>query len=142
MNPSLLIYQWVLLAFAAWTLTLMVFGIGILRWQRILAGRARLTDFPGDTPHGSPGYRRLVRAHANCIENLPVYTAIVVCATWRAVDSTAMDVCAMILIAARILQSAIHIARQETSITVALRFSCFMAQLVAMVAMGIEIVRA
>ena len=69
---------WVLLLFAGWTVaTLMATG-GVYRWSRILSGRAALSDFPADALHGSDWYRRAVRAHANCVENLPLYAAIVV----------------------------------------------------------------
>jgi uncharacterized MAPEG superfamily protein len=66
-----------LLAFALWTITLLAFTIGVLRWTLIFSGRAELKSFPGDEPHGSPFYRRATRAHANCVENLPVFGAIV-----------------------------------------------------------------
>jgi hypothetical protein len=63
--------QWVLLAFAAWTVAMLICTVGVSRWSKILGGSAKLTDFPADTPHGSPVYRRMMRAHANCVENLP-----------------------------------------------------------------------
>ena len=53
---------WMLLAFGCWTLLVMVVLVGMRRWSLILAGRAALTSFPGDTPHGDPAYRRAVRA--------------------------------------------------------------------------------
>lgn len=55
------------LAFAMWTITILMLGVGIHRWSLILAGKAELKSFPGDEPHGPPLYRRIVRAHANCI---------------------------------------------------------------------------
>ena len=68
---------WAVLAFATWTIAILMLGVGVYRWSLILAGKAELKSFPGDEPHGSPLYRRAVRAHANCVENLPVFTAIV-----------------------------------------------------------------
>jgi hypothetical protein len=53
-----------LLAFALWTITLLAFTIGIVRWALIFSGKAELKSFPGDEAHGSPFYRRATRAHA------------------------------------------------------------------------------
>ena len=69
---------WVLLLFAGWTLATLLATVGVYRWSRILTGRAALSEFRADEQHGSDWYRRAMRAHANCVENLPVYAAIVV----------------------------------------------------------------
>jgi len=123
---------WTVIAFAAWTLLIMGFGIGTRRWYSILFGRAELTSFPGDTPHGDVAYRRVVRAHANCIENLPVYAAIVLSAEALSVVPAYMDALAVGVIACRIVQSSIHMLLPETNRTVAVRFSFFFAQYAAM----------
>jgi uncharacterized MAPEG superfamily protein len=128
--------QWVLLAFAAWTLVTLIATVGVSRWSQIFTGRARLTDFPADTPHGSPAYRRMMRAHANCVENLPIYTAIVVVATAVGVDTPRLDVLAEVLIGARVLQTLTHVGFIETNATVALRFIFFFAQIICVVWMG------
>lgn len=96
-----------------------------------------LTDFPADTPHGSPAYRRMMRAHANCVEVLPIYTAIVVVATAVGVDTLRLDVLAEVLIGARVLQTLTHVSFTETNATVALRFIFFFAQIICMVWMGV-----
>jgi MAPEG family len=72
---------WVLLGFAAWTLLLLFATVGVYRWTRILTGRATIAAWRVDEPQGSEWYRRAVRAHMNCVENLPIYTAIVVALT-------------------------------------------------------------
>jgi uncharacterized MAPEG superfamily protein len=127
---------WILLGFAFWTLTLLVFGIGASRWSQILTRRAQLVDFPADAPHGSPRYRRIVRAHANCVENLPVYGALALSAWAAEVDSSFLDGLAVTLLAARVAQSAVHIALEQTNPIIAVRFSLFAIQLFCMVAMG------
>ena len=132
--------QWVLLAFAAWTLAMLILTVGVSRWSKILSGRARLTDFPADTPHGSPAYRRMMRAHANCVENLPLYTAVVVAATAVGADTPRLDLLAETLIGARVLQTRTHVGFTETSVTVALRFVFFFAQVVCLVWMGAIVV--
>jgi len=133
--------HWALLGFAGWTLSILLFGIGLERWSRILTGRAQLTDFPADQAHGSPRYRRIVRAHANTLETLPVFTAIVVVATVANAVTPVMNTLAVVLIAARVGQSVVHIVFTETNLAIGVRFSFFFTQIVVMVWMGIEIVR-
>jgi uncharacterized MAPEG superfamily protein len=127
---------WMLLAFAGWTLLVLMAGVGVARWSLIFAGRAALTSFPGDTPHGSPPYRRAVRAHANCVENLPVFGAIVLTAAVAELTPPHMDALAIATMAGRIAQTSIHMLLPETNATIALRFSFFLLQVLAMIAMG------
>jgi hypothetical protein len=129
-----------LLAFAAWTLFVLLAGIGTRRWSLILTGKAALTSFPGDTPHGSPAYRRAVRAHANCIENLPVFGAIILTAAVANLTPPNMGTLAALTVAARICQTSIHMLLPETNLTVAFRFSFFLLQILAMIGMCILIV--
>ena len=107
------------LAFAMWTITILMLGVGIHRWSLILAGKAELKSFPGDEPHGPPFYRRVVRAHANCIENLPVFAAIVLAAQASAADSPTLDVLSVVVVAARLLHGA-HLRRNAA---IAVRFT-------------------
>ena len=130
---------WTLLGFAAWTIAVLMFGVGLRRWTLIFAGRAALTSFPGDTPHGSTAYRRSMRAHANCVENLPVFAAIVLISAVTDIVPPIMDVLALTVIAARIAQSLVHMLFTETNTTVAVRFGFFFVQLLAMTAMGVAI---
>jgi uncharacterized MAPEG superfamily protein len=130
---------WMLLAYAGWTLTVLVAGVGIGRWSLILAGRAKLNDFPGDTPHGTPAYRRAVRAHANCIENLPVFGAIVLIAAAARLAPPGFDELAVATVVARMAQSSVHMLLAETATMVAWRFTFFSVQLLAMFAMGIQV---
>jgi hypothetical protein len=131
--------QWVLLAFAVWTIAVLMTGIGIRRWSLILTGRAQLTDFPADTPHGSTAYRRAVRAHANCVENLPVYGAIVFAAYAAQVSAPVIDALALAFIVARVCQTLVHTLFVETNATVLVRFVFFLTQIVAMLWMAAEI---
>ena len=63
---------WVLLGFAAWTLLTLFMTIGVYRWTRILTGRASIAEWRADEVQGTEWYRRALRAHMNCVENLPV----------------------------------------------------------------------
>jgi uncharacterized MAPEG superfamily protein len=52
---------------------------------------------------------RAMRAHANCVENLPVYAAIVVAIAASGVQSPMLDTLAVVLFAARVLQTVTHV---------------------------------
>ena len=97
-----------LLAFALWTIALLALTIGNVRWGLIFTGKAWLKSFPGDEPHGSPFYRRATRAHANCIENLPVFGAIGFAATASGVRSPTLDALAVAVVVARVCQTSTH----------------------------------
>jgi uncharacterized MAPEG superfamily protein len=125
----------VALAFAAWTLVTLFASVGVYRWSRVLSGQARLTDFPADRPEGADWYRRAMRAHANCVENLSIYVAIVVAIIATGVSMPALDVLAIALLAARIAQTLIHIIAAETNATVAVRFTFFLVQVLCMATM-------
>lgn len=130
-----------LLGFAAWTLLLLLSTVGIWRWSRILTGRMSLTEFPADEPHGSEGYRRAMRAHANCIENLPVFTVIVLVLTLTQTQGPLIDRLCVLILAARIIQSLIHITFTETGLAILLRFAAFFTQIIAMITLIILIVK-
>jgi len=126
---------WAVLAFATWTIGLLMLGVGVYRWSLILTGKAELKSFPGDEPHGSPFYRRAVRAHANCVENLPVFAAIVLAEQTAGVRSTKLDVLSAAVVAARVVQTSAHLASGFNA-AIAVRFTFLCVQLVAFVWMG------
>ena len=128
--------QAALLGFATWTLAVVIFAIGGYRWSRILTGRASLSEFRADEQHGSAWYRRAMRAHANCVENLPVYAAIVVAIVASGVRSPVLDTLAVVLLAARMGQTITHVAVEQTDAVVGVRFAFFFAQIVCMIGMG------
>jgi len=126
---------WMLLGFATWTLLVMTIGVGVYRWALIFRGAAELTSFPGDVPHGSVAYRRVVRAHANCLENLPVFAVIVLVGAVTGLQPAGTDALAATTMGARVVQSLVHMLFPERNATVAVRFSFFLAQVAAMMAM-------
>jgi uncharacterized MAPEG superfamily protein len=128
---------WVLLGFAGWTLITLLGSVGVYRWSRILAGRAELSEFRADVPHSSDWYRRGMRAHMNCVENLPVYAAIVVVILATRYQSATLDLLAVSLLIARVFQTVIHVAFTETNVAVGVRFGFFLVQIVCMFWMGI-----
>ena len=130
---------WVLFAFAGWTVLTLLGSIGVYRWGRILTGRSGLNEFPADRPHGADWYRRAMRAHANCVENLPVYAALVIVINASGVSGSVLDYLAIGVLAARIPQTVVHIAFPETNLAVGVRFAFFFVQLLCFLGMGIGI---
>jgi uncharacterized MAPEG superfamily protein len=131
---------WVLLGFAFWTLITLLGSVGVYRWSRILTGRSQIREFQADVPHGSDWYRRAMRAHMNCVENLPVLAAIVVAIIISGVKSETLDILAIVLLAARLFQTITHIVFEQSNVVTGARFAFFLTQLVCMFWMGIIVV--
>lgn len=125
-----------LLGFAAWTLLLVVVGIGRVRVTKVLVGEARANEFPADVPHGSDRYRRVMRAHANCVENLPVFGAVVLTAAFTGRHGGLFDTLPVVYLLARIAQSLTHIASGSV-MAVNVRFTFFTVQLVCVFWLGL-----
>lgn len=125
-----------LLGFVAWTLLLVAVGIGGVRVGSVLAGTAPVNGFPADEPHGRPRYRRTMRAHLNCVENLPLFAAVVLTGALVHAGSARMDTLALTYLGARVLQSLVHIA-SGSAVAINLRFVCFLVQLVCLTWMGV-----
>lgn len=133
---------WVLLAFAVWTLLVLIAGVGFYRTRRILTGKAEPVDFPGGVVEGTGFYARATRAHANCLETLPVYASLALIAAVLRIDTQGLDVAAIILLIGRICQSLIHMSLPITNLTVRVRGLFFLAQVIAMLWMAVIIARA
>lgn len=131
--------QWALLAFAVWTVLVLLGTIGVYRWSRILTGRASISEWQADIPQGSDWYRRAMRAHMNCIENLVVFSAIVFCATTAGTDGGLFNLLAVAVIVARICQTLIHVVFASSNVTASVRFAFFLIQVLAMLAMATSI---
>ena len=132
---------WMLLGFAAWTVLLLSATVGVYRWTRILSGRASVSSFRADQVEGEDWYRRSMRAHANCIENLPVFGAIVLALYVGAVRGPVIDVLSVLVLASRVLQSLVHVSHAQTNAFVAVRFSLLCVQLMSFVTLIILAVR-
>jgi ABC-type multidrug transport system permease subunit len=48
-STNMSIPVWAVLAFATWTIAILILGVGVYRWSLILAGTAELKSFPGDS---------------------------------------------------------------------------------------------
>lgn len=123
--------MWMLLGFAAWTVILLLATVGVYRWTRILTGRVPIRDFRADAIDGEEWYRRAMRAHANCIENLPVFGAIVLALYASGVGGAMVDWLSSVILAARVMQSLTHVCLEQTNAVASMRFVFFFAQLVS-----------
>ena len=127
--------MWMLLGFATWTLLLLIATVGVYRWVKILFSNAPIASFRSDQLEGEDWYRRGTRAHANCVENLPVFGAIVFVISAMGVTGPVVDwLCAAVLLA-RVCQSLVHVSHVQTDAFVAVRFSFFSVQLVCFLAL-------
>lgn len=77
-----------------------------------------------------------MRAHANCLENLPIYTAVVIALLVTGASNRWLDMLAIVLLIARIAQSTLHIGPEQTEMVAAVRFGCYAIQIVCMIIMG------
>ena len=134
--------QWTLLGFAAWTLALLMATVGVYRRANILMSKARIAAFRSDQLEGEDWYRRGTRAHANCIENLPVFGAIVYVITAIGLQGPMVDTLCIAILAARICQSTVHVSHVQTDALVAVRFSFFSVQLVCFLALIVMVAMA
>ena len=132
---------WVLLAFAVWTMLVLMMTVGIYRWGMIFTGRAKVTDFSADGGEGSPLYHRAMRAHLNCLESLPVYGAIVLVIVVTGASNSTLDTLALVLIGARIAQTLIHVSTVQTAVIAYVRFCFFFTQLICMLWMAALLVQ-
>jgi len=118
---------WVLTLFIAWALFLLVL-MEAIRSYLVLSGRARSNEFKPDNANQSPFLQRLARAHANCIESLPILGGLLLVAI--ATSRTGVtDALAPWLLLARVAQSVIHLASLSV-LAVNARFFFFAVQMV------------
>ena len=132
---------WMLLGFAAWTVLLLLSTVGVYRWSRILTGRVPIREFRADQVEGEDWYRRSMRAHANCIENLPVFGAIVLALYVSGSGGSTVDYLSISVLVARVIQSLVHVCLVQTNTVVAVRFAFFFVQLVSFLALIVMVVR-
>jgi uncharacterized MAPEG superfamily protein len=121
--------MWTLLGFATWTLLLLMATVGVYRWSKIIFSGAPVASFHSDRLEGADWYQRGTRAHANCVENLPVFAAVVFVITAIGLQGGAVDTLCVAVLLARICQSTVHLFHAQTDAIVAVRFFFFSVQL-------------
>ena len=115
-----------LLGFITWGLVLLIW-MELIRTWLVLSGRQAANGFTPDNAGLSPFMQRLARAHANCVEGLPIFGGLLVVAILTGQQSIT-DGTAMIFLAARVLQSVIHLS-STSPFAVKARFSFFAVQM-------------
>lgn len=115
-----------LTGFIAWSLLLLVL-MEAIRSKLVLTRRIPANGFRPDNTNLSPFMQRLARAHANCLEGLPIFGGLmlVALATGRA---HVTDPLAYALLGARVVQSTIHLASTSPA-AVTVRFGFFAVQM-------------
>ena len=122
MSTSLL----ALLGFVSWTLCLLVL-MEVIRSKLVLTGAVAANGFNPENSNLSPFMQRLARAHANGLVGLPIFGGLILIAV-VAGKSHVTDSLAYLLLAARILQSIIHLI-STSPVAVTARFTAFAVQL-------------
>ena len=116
-----------LLGFLIWTLGLLLL-MEVIRTKLVLSGQVVANGFTPDNASLSPFMQRLARAHANCVEGLPLFGGLLLLAmVWD--QTSATNGTAWIFLAARILQSLIHLT-STSEMAVKARFTFFAVQMV------------
>src|SRR3989339_790744 len=122
MNPTLT----ALTGFVAWSLFLLVL-MEVIRCKLVVTKAVSANGFTPDNSNLSPFMQRLARAHANCVEGLPIFGGLMLIAV-VAGKTTITDPLAYAFLCARIVQSVIHLC-SLSSLAVTLRFAAFTVQL-------------
>jgi uncharacterized MAPEG superfamily protein len=115
-----------LTGFVAWTLFLLVLMESI-RSFLVLTKAVPANQFRPDNANLSPFMQRLARAHANCLEGLPIFGGLMLIAV-VAGKSSITDPLAYALLAARIFQSVVHLSSISAA-AVTIRFAAFAIQM-------------
>ncbi len=122
MTPTLL----ALTGFVAWALLLLVL-MEIIRSKLVVTGAVAANGFRPDNSNLSPFMQRLARAHANCLEGLPIFGGLMLIAV-IAGKSSVTDPLAFAFLAARIVQTLIHLGSISAP-AVTVRFCAFVVQI-------------
>lgn len=115
-----------LTGFVAWSLLLLLI-MELIRIQLVLSKTVPANGFRPDNANLSPFMQRLARAHANCVEGLPIFGGLLLIAV-LAGQTQITDALAYAFLAARIAQSLIHLS-SVSALAVTLRFTAFAVQL-------------
>ena len=115
-----------LTGFVLWALFLLVV-METIRAYLVVTGKVTANGFTPDNSGLSPFMQRLARAHANCIEGLPIFGGLLSIAIMTS-RTEITDPLASWFLCARIVQSIIHLV-STSPIAVWLRFTAFAVQM-------------
>ena len=114
-------------------------GVAMHRWGLLLSNQAKFADFAGGPVEGTDFYARATRAHANCLEGLPIYGAFALTAAVAGIDTPRLGQLAIAILIAHVYQSVLHMALPIVDTTVPIRGLLFSVQLIAFLWMAIII---
>jgi uncharacterized MAPEG superfamily protein len=115
-----------LIGFISWTLFLLVV-MELIRCKLVITKEVVANGFNPQNSNLSPFMQRLSRAHANCLEGLPIFGGLMLLAV--VLNQTAItDSLAYAFLAARLIQSIIHLI-SVSPVAVTLRFTVFAVQM-------------
>jgi uncharacterized MAPEG superfamily protein len=112
--------------FVTWTLLLLVL-MEVIRTRLVVLQVVPPNGFTPDNGNLSPFMQRLARAHANCVEGLPVFGGLMA-VSLLAGKSSITDSLAYAFLTARIVQSVVHLWSVSAA-AVTLRFTAFAIQM-------------
>lgn len=116
-----------LTGFIGWSLLLLIIMEGI-RTKLVMTKEVPANGFnPGNT-NLSLFMQRLARAHANCVESLPIFGGLMLLAIVT-MQAAITDTLAMVFLIARVVQSLVHLS-SISPVAVTIRFSAFSVQMV------------
>jgi len=116
-----------LTGFVSWALFLLVL-METIRTKLVVTKEVAANSFTPDNSGLSPFMQRLARAHANCVEGLPIFGGLLAIAIMTS-RTGITDVLAFWLLGARIVQSIIHLV-SASPLAVSLRFTAFAIQMI------------
>ena len=112
--------------FITWSLALLVL-MELMRTKLVITKEVEANEFNPQNSNLSPFMQRLARAHANCVESLPIFGGLLFVAIISG-NEQITDPLALVFLAARIIQSLIHLFSLSV-IAVTLRFTAFAIQI-------------
>jgi uncharacterized MAPEG superfamily protein len=115
-----------LTGFIPWALFLLIV-MELIRTGLVASGKMSSNQFRPDNANLSPFMQRLARAHANCVEGLPIFGGLMLVALVTS-QTSVTDSLAYTLLAARVIQSSVHLTSLKV-IAVNMRFFAFTVQM-------------
>ncbi|MFN2375898.1 MAG: MAPEG family protein [Candidatus Binatia bacterium] len=127
-----------LMGFVFWTVFLVI-AIGVVRVGQVASGKAAVNGFPAGQPHGTDSYWRMNRAHMNCVENLPLFAAVVLTGHVSGLTAGTFATLSQVYVVARVAQTVIHVS-SGSAMAVNLRFVSFLVQVGCLLCMAVMVV--
>ncbi|MFQ6574245.1 MAPEG family protein [Pseudomonas sp. UM16] len=125
-----------LVGFIVWALALLIL-MELLRGYLVVFKGVPANEFTPDNATLSPFMQRLARAHANCVEGLPIFAGLLLLALITG-QTAITDPLAYTFLGARLIQSCVHLLSRSIP-AVFIRFAAFAVQLVIAAVWALEL---